>query len=186
MPEGKNTYQRDTSLGDVARDSVRRHKLKENGDGRDQTAMLKAKAKDWNPDEGRTLTPQFEEIFICSTDCEHIGKLIAWGHRGADEGQGPSWLLVLTVLVDEILKLAELRVQHKIPAWQTERRRVTLQQPRFWQRVMPDVFLVVVLHSYAVDRCFCWLPGCCNSVAPCSTWFYYALLCGCSCALVGC
>lgn len=47
---------------------------------------------------------------------EHVGRLVARGYRGTDEGQRPSRLLDFPLLVDEVLQLAELGIQHKVPA----------------------------------------------------------------------
>lgn len=50
-------------------------------------------------------------------------SLVALGYRGTNQGQGPTGLLALPLLVDKVLQLSQLWVQHKVPAWKENRHR---------------------------------------------------------------
>lgn len=63
-------------------------------------------------------TSEFVELSVDRVYNEHVRSLVARGYGGTDQGQGPAGLLALPLIVDKVLQLSQLWIQHKVPAWE--------------------------------------------------------------------
>lgn len=64
----------------------------------------------------RGHTSEFIQLSIDGVYDEHVRSLVARRHRGADQRQRTTGLLALPLLIDKVLQLSQLWIQHKIPA----------------------------------------------------------------------
>lgn len=55
-----------------------------------------------------SLTSEFVQLSVDRVYDEHVRRLVALGHRGADQGQGAARLLALPLLVHEVVQLSQL------------------------------------------------------------------------------
>lgn len=62
------------------------------------------------------LTSELVQLSIDRVYDEHVRRLVAGSHRGPKQGQRPAWLLAPSLLVDKIVQLSRLCIQHKVPA----------------------------------------------------------------------
>ena len=60
-------------------------------------------------------TSEFKVFPVGRVDDEHVGRLIAGGHRRSDEGQRASGLLGLAVFIHKVLELAYVWIKDKVP-----------------------------------------------------------------------